>query len=40
MRFEAKFGSSWIEIPVAWVGLARAKVMSGDTAGAREADWN
>ena len=29
--------SSWIEIPVAQVGLARAKAISGDIAGARKA---
>jgi tetratricopeptide (TPR) repeat protein len=29
--------SSWIEIPVAQVGLARAKAITGDTAGARAA---
>jgi hypothetical protein len=29
--------SSWIEIPVAQVGLARAKTISGDIEGAREA---
>ncbi|MGW8181021.1 MAG: tetratricopeptide repeat protein, partial [bacterium] len=30
-------GTSWIEIPVAQVGLARAQVMMGDIAGARKA---
>jgi tetratricopeptide (TPR) repeat protein len=29
--------SSWIEIPLAHVGLARAKAITGDTAGARKA---